>query len=121
MGRMTLITGDERRHRWSEEDRSRILSEIEAPGAVVSEVARRADICTSLVYKWRREARKSTSLSASGFAPVVIEASPAAARHPAAGAGNPDVIVVEVNDARVRIAADAPSALVVATLKALRA
>lgn len=110
-----MITGDERRRRWSEEDRSRILSEIEAPGAVVSEVARRADICTSLVYKWRREARKSTSLSASGFAPVVIEASPAA------GAGNPDVIVVEVNDARVRIAADAPSALVVATLKALRA
>ena len=86
MGRMTLITGDERRRRWSEEDRARILSEIEAPGAVVAEVARRADICTSLVYKWRREARKSTSLSASGFAPVVIEASRAAATHPAAGA-----------------------------------
>ena len=61
MGRMTLITGDERRRRWSEEDRARILAEIEAPGAVVAEVARRADICTSLVYKWRREARKSAS------------------------------------------------------------
>jgi transposase len=118
---MTLIMGDERRRRWSEEDRARILSEIEAPGAVVTEVARRADICTSLVYKWRREARRSACASTSGFAPVVIEAS---ASQPAAGVADvacvSDVIVVEVNDARVRIGAGAPSALVAVTLKALR-
>jgi transposase len=59
MGRMTLMTGDERRRRWSDEERSRILAAIEEPGAVVAEVARRADICTSLAYKWRREARAS--------------------------------------------------------------
>ena len=116
MGRMTLITGDERRRRWSDDDRARILSQIEMPGAVVAEVARREDVCTSLVYKWRREARKSASVIGSGFAPVVIEASPAA--QPAAGV--PEVIVVEVNDARVRIGAGAPSALIAATLKALR-
>jgi hypothetical protein len=46
----------------------------------------------------------------------VIEASPAA--QPAAGV--PEVIVVEVNDARVRIGAGAPTALIAATLKALR-
>ena len=121
MGRMTLITGDERRRRWSKEDRTRILAQIEAPGTVVAEVARREDICTSLVYKWRRDARKSASLGASGFAPVVIEASPiASASQPAVSAGATDVIVVEVNDARVRIGAGAPSALIAATLKALR-
>jgi len=38
---MTLITGDERRRRWSEEDRTRILAAISEPGAVVAEVARR--------------------------------------------------------------------------------
>ncbi len=119
MGRMTLITGDERRRRWSEEDRARILSAIEAPGAVIAEVARRADICTSLVYRWRREARKAACASVSGFAPVVIEASPAASASQPAAIG-PDVIVVEVNDARVRIGAGAPSALIAATLKALR-
>ena len=58
MGRMTLITGSERRRRWGAEDKARILAEIEEPGAVVAEVARRADVCTSLVYKWRREARR---------------------------------------------------------------
>lgn len=101
MGRMTLISGDERRRRWSDDDRARILSEIEAPGAVVAEVARR-----------------TACASATGFTPVVIEASPvASASQPSVGPS--DVIVVEVNDARVRIGAGAPSALITATLKAV--
>ena len=84
MGRMTLITGDERRRRWSDEERARILAAIEEPGAVVAEVARRADVCTSLVYKWRREARSAADASASGFARVVVEDLPPTRR---AGAG----------------------------------
>ena len=119
MGRMTLITGSERRRRWSAEDKARILAEIEEPGVVVAEVARRADVCTSLVYKWRREARKAAS--ACGFAPVIVETPPPASpATPAASAAEPGVIVVEVKEARVRIGADAPSAVIAATLKALR-
>jgi len=45
MGRMTLITGEERRRRWSNEARSRILAAIDEPGAVIADVARREDIC----------------------------------------------------------------------------
>lgn|SRR5581483_11719286 len=120
MGRMTLITGAERRRRWSDEDRARILAEIELPGAIVAEVARREDICTSLVYKWRREAMKTAGAGV-GFAPVVIEAaSTTLPLPPVAQVGEHGVIVVEVKDARVRIGADAPSALIAATLKALR-
>jgi hypothetical protein len=33
---MTLITGDERRRWWSEEDRGPILAAIEEPGAVAA-------------------------------------------------------------------------------------
>ncbi len=68
------MTGDERRRHWSEEERARILAAIEEPGAVVAEVARRADVCTSLVYRWRREARAAAS--ASGFVQVVVENPP---------------------------------------------
>jgi transposase len=120
MSRMTLITGQERRRRWSDEERAWILAEIAEPGAVVAEVARRADVCTSLVYRWRREARKTTN--ASGFAPVLIESAEPAASAPGKDtlASEPCVIVVEVKEARVRICADAPSALIAATLKALR-
>ena len=116
MGRMTLMTGDERRRRWSDEERARILAAVEEPGAVVAEVARRADVCTSLVYKWRREARSTAN--APGFAQVVVENTPRAPT-PAA---EPDLgaILVEVNGARIRIGANTPSALIVATLKALR-
>jgi len=117
MGRMTLFTGGERRRRWSDEERARILAAADEPGAVVAEVARRADICTSLVYKWRREARAGASES--GFTQLVVENSqelPAAAVNESDGGA----ILVEMKNARVRIGMNAPSALIAATLKALR-
>ncbi len=70
---MTVITGVERRRRWSREDRARILAAIAEPGAVVAEIARREDVCTSLVYKWRRAARCDGNAIACGFSPVVID------------------------------------------------
>jgi transposase len=116
MGRVTLISGREGRRHWTFEERTRILSAISAPGAVVAEVARREDICASLVYKWRREARKEGKFP--GFAPVVIAAAPPAP--PPGNVGERGVITVELNEARVRICAEAPTALISATLKALR-
>jgi transposase len=115
---MTLITGVERRRRWSDEDRVRILAAIEEPGAVVAEVARREDVCTSLVYKWRRAARRDGSGGACGFSPVIIET--AAPQSPPANGSDAGVIEVDLKGARVRISADAPSATIAATLKALR-
>ena len=116
MGRMTLITGVERRRRWSLEERAQILAAIDEPGAVLAEVARRADVCTSLVYKWRREARSAASEPS--FAPVIVE-HPAPMPAPARGP-DPGVILVEMKEARIRIGANAPFALIAATLKALR-
>ena len=118
MGQVTLISGRERRRRWSAEDRVRILAAISEPDAVVAEIARREDICTSLVYKWRREARKGSKRIE--FAPVIVEAASLPAPAPAS-AEKSGVIVVEVNNARVCIHAEASPALVAATLKALRA
>ena len=118
MGRMTLITGDERRRRWSDEERAQILAAIEEPGAVVAEVARRADVCTSLVYRWRREARAAAR--ASGFAQMVVENPPQPPISTPASEPELGVILVETNGARIRIGANAPSALVATILKALR-
>ncbi len=119
MGQVTLISGRERRRQWSREDRARILAAISAPGAVVAEIARREDICTSLVYTWRREARRAAKRVE--FAPVVVEAAPPASPAPPGSVSEPGVITVELNEARVRIGAGASAALVTATLKALRA
>jgi transposase len=122
MGRMTLITGGERRRRWSSEERAQILAAVEEPGAVVAEVARRADVCTSLVYKWRREARDA--VDACGFAHVIVKDTPPPTPTLASSArsGEPEVdaILVEMKGARIRIGVNASSALIAATLKALR-
>ena len=119
MGRMTVISGAERRRRWSDEDRARILAATCEPGAVIAEVARREDICTSLVFKWRREMREAVQAAAGGFAPVVVE--PAAPPLPTSSAClGAAVIEVELNEARVRIHAGAPSSAIAAALKALR-
>jgi transposase len=118
MSRMTVITGEERRRRWSDEDRNRILAAIAEPGAVIAEVARRADVCTSLVYKWRREARRL--VNPSGFARVVVEDAASAAATSLPDEIGPAVILVRMKDAQVRIGMHAPPAVIAATLKALR-
>ena len=57
MSHVTLLTGPERRRRWSEEDQCRILAAAFAPGAKVAAVARQYDVATSLIYKWRSTMR----------------------------------------------------------------
>ena len=49
--------GPERRRRWTEDERRRLLAMAFAPGAVVTQVARDNDVSTSMIYKWRQESR----------------------------------------------------------------
>ena len=62
--RVEVLGGVERRRRWSRDDKMRILEETLAPAAVVTEIARRHGIATSLVFTWRRRARLATAASA---------------------------------------------------------
>jgi hypothetical protein len=45
MARVEVIAGAERRRSWSEEQKRAIVAESLAPGAIVSEVDRRANVC----------------------------------------------------------------------------
>src|SRR6185312_14969576 len=51
-----VLSGPERRRRWSDEEKARLVAEIMVPGAKVAEIARRHGISRSLLYTWRREA-----------------------------------------------------------------
>jgi transposase len=62
--RVEVLGGVERRRRWSRDDKMRIIEETLAPGAVVTEIARRHGIATSLVFTWRRRARLATVAAA---------------------------------------------------------
>jgi transposase len=57
MSQMTVFSGPERRRRWSDEERFKILAEAFAPGACVARVARRRDVSTGLIYTWQRKLR----------------------------------------------------------------
>jgi transposase len=54
--RVEVLTGPGRRRRWSAEEKARIVEETLAPGARVSEVARRWQVCSQQVFGWRRAA-----------------------------------------------------------------
>ena len=54
MAHVTVMTGPQRRRRWSDAERVEILEAVFAPGAVVADVASQFDVATSLIYKWRR-------------------------------------------------------------------
>ena len=75
---MEILTGRERRRRWSTEDKLRILSEASAPGVSAAEVARRHDLCPQQIYRWRREFRASELAPAEvSFLPVELAVSEA--------------------------------------------
>ena len=102
------------RRRWRSEEKSQILAEAFAPGAVVADVARRYDVATSLVYQWRREA---AAFESPGFVPgVVVDGGGEADR-----GGPRTALVVDLpGGVRVRVAASAPASVVAAALRALR-
>ena len=80
--RIEVITGRQVRRRWSDDEKAQIIAESAAPGAKVSDVARRHGVNRGLLTVWRRQARRrpegATRSSASIFVPVAIEAEPAA-------------------------------------------
>jgi len=68
MSRIEVFSGIERRRRWSAEEKRRLVLAAFAPGAVVSEVARRADIHPNQLYRWRQDLCPTSG----GFAEVVV-------------------------------------------------
>jgi transposase len=69
--RIDIRVGVERRRRWGREDKLRIVRESLAPNVVVTEVARRHEISTGLLYTWRKQALAGLL---GGFMPVRIVA-----------------------------------------------
>lgn len=113
MSQITVLTGPERRRRWHSEDKMRILAEAFSPGACVTEVARRHDVSTGLIYSWRARLRRE--LPQPGFAEAVLADEPRQAPEL-----SPVIVIDLPGSGRVSLAASAPAALAAAVLKALR-
>jgi len=132
MAQMTTMTDEDRRRKWPHAERERILTAAFAPGAVVAKVARQFDVASSLIYTWRREAAFVATCQPVGLSPAILieqaeapvpDASnllpPPLPSPPGPKPVEPMTITVDFS-AGVRVAIDAPAALVTATLLALQ-
>ena len=75
--RVEVLTGAERRRRWSAAEKAAIVAESFAPGAVSSAIALRHGLHRNQLYAWRREFR-STVVADGGvpvpeFVPVIAQ------------------------------------------------
>jgi transposase len=118
---VTVLSGPERRRRWTGAEKLRIVEETLAPEAKIAEVARRHDVHPNLLHCWRRQAQQGvlTGGLASGFAAVAI-----APQCPgsAATALSTTVGVIEIDFAageRMRITGAVESSMVVALVRSL--
>ena len=107
-----VLAGPERRRRWSSEQKQAIVAAAFAPGAVVRDVARQADVTSSLIYRWRRDLQAA----ANGFARVLMAPSGDGMAAP------PPLPAIEIEFAghvRARIPVSVPPALAAAVVAAL--
>lgn len=136
--RLEVITGTGRRRRFSDAYKARIVEETLAPGAVVSEVARRHGLTPQQLFGWRRQAREGASAEAGGgapmFVPAVVEAPAVEARRQVAplprngqrqraskAEGECGIIAVEIGEITIRIGRGADADTVAAVISALKA
>jgi transposase len=113
MSRVEVMSGPERRRRWSEDQKRAIVAAAFAPGASVSAVARQADVVPGQIYRWRHE----LGTAAKGFAEVMVAPSP----RERSGSDTPPIEIDFGGDIRVRIPATTPGELARAVVRALAA
>lgn len=85
------------------------------PGAIVADVARRFDVSTSMIYKWRRE--MLAGRSGASFVPAVVMPEPVSVP---ASPISPAIVIDLAGGTRLTIDAQASVALVGAVLRASR-
>jgi transposase len=106
MSQVTVIAGADRRRMWTAEQKRALVLAACEPGASVVEVAPRADLRASQIYRRREMSRRVP-----GFAAVT------ATPEPQRRCERCDAVVVEFGGAVVRIAAGAsPGAAVMRSL-----
>jgi len=111
MGEVHVLSGPERRRRWSDEQKDALVAAAFSPGAVVRDIARQADVCTSQIYRWRRE----RGVERSGFAEMVVVPTEPREQQPASAA----VEIAFAGKVHVRIPVSTAPELAAAIVKAL--
>ncbi|MGH3304998.1 MAG: IS66-like element accessory protein TnpA [Streptosporangiaceae bacterium] len=98
---MEIITGVERRRRWSLREKRRIVAESERPGTGVAEIARKYEISRGLLWNWRSQVRRGVL----GLEPPSVFLPVRAISEPADGHGMKDAEPAAVGGADAAVSA----------------
>lgn len=124
----TILSGPERRRRWTAAEKLRIVEECSASDATVAEVARRHGIHPNQLHNWRRQAQHGVvsggpAVPAQGgcrFVPIAVAACCESADPPRIAAAGAAVIELALRNGRLlRLAEGASPALIAALADAL--
>jgi transposase len=126
--RIEVITGVERRRKWSPDEKLAVVVESFADGAVVSEVARRRGISPQQLFGWRAKLRTETAaaraIAPPLFAPAVLEdpaTQPTDFGKPPARHDKSLSIEITLGSAVVRIVGAVDARTLMAVLRAVKA
>ncbi|HEV7372204.1 IS66-like element accessory protein TnpA [Arenibaculum sp.] len=122
--RVEVITGVERRRRFTDAEKLQLVEEAFRPGVTATEVARRRGVDVSLLYRWRRRFF-GLQPQLPAFVPVTVApGEPLAedAPEPMAASSVPPAGVIEVEfaTARLRITGTVDPAVITAVIATLR-
>ena len=96
-----ILAGPERRRRWSDGEKARIVAEAAAPGTRVADIARRHGVSRGLIYTWRREA--SQGLSSDGLAAALPELIPVVVSDARREAASPEAAIEKRRTCSTRV------------------
>jgi transposase len=117
------ILGEERRRRWSDDQKLDIVLSVGIKGATVTDVAQRHDVTRQQIYTWRRELRRKKLLLPSGspvFLPVNIEMPEA--QSPSGSEGVPATVELQLCRGRsLRFDRDIDTAILARLIRAVEA
>lgn len=129
--RIEVLTGPERRRKWSTEDKERIVAESYSGTDSVSRLARRHGLLPQQLFGWRRDARRSAALPAfatAALSPVAQAKTkhaglPGRAKPRASRIARSTLLAVEISAGAitVRVRGGADSGMVAAIVRALKA
>jgi transposase len=122
-----------RRRTWSDDDKARVVAEIETSGDSVSGVARRHGLSPQQLFGWRRQLKEAQAVVSQDdeprFVPAVVDAAPCDTEGPRQCKTTRQqrdepldgMIEVAIDGVMVRIGPGAPADTIAAVLRALKA
>lgn len=100
--RVEVITGRQRRRRWTAEEKARIVAESLEADANISDVARRHGVARGLLTIWRRQLLSGAQQPGQSFAAVKIDTVAAVSNDAAQYSAEPDALAAALPVVRSR-------------------